>query len=123
MASVPEEKPAIKQPIFENIPDEMRRERRFCVWRFERRGTGGKRIKVPYNAVNGTRASSTDSKTWTSFQQVRQTFECGDYEGIGFFLGGGFVGVDLDDCRNPESGKIDAWAQSIMERLSAYCGR
>jgi primase-polymerase (primpol)-like protein len=27
-----------------------------------------------------------------------------------------FVGIDLDTCRNPETGEIAPWAQKIIER-------
>ena len=30
------------------------------------------------------------------------------------------VGVDLHDCRNPETGEIDDWAASIVETLDSY---
>lgn len=31
-----------------------------------------------------------------------------------------FVGVDLDGCRDPETGKTAAWAQDIIDRLDSY---
>jgi len=29
-----------------------------------------------------------------------------------------FVGIDLDDCRDPETGAISEWAQKIIGRVS-----
>ena len=31
-----------------------------------------------------------------------------------------FVGIDLDDCRNPETNSIEQWAQEIIEDLPTY---
>jgi primase-polymerase (primpol)-like protein len=36
--------------------------------------------------------------------------------GDGLHLGG----VDLDTCRNPQSGATEPWAQAIIERLGSY---
>ena len=39
------------------------------------------------------------------------------FDGIGFVLDAardGIVGVDLDGCRDPETGRIEAWATRII---------
>ncbi|RDZ39560.1 hypothetical protein C5B91_19430 [Haloferax sp. Atlit-10N] len=43
-------------------------------------------------------------------------------DGIGFVFTeeDPIVGVDLDDCRNPETGDVDDDAQDIIERLDSY---
>jgi len=35
-------------------------------------------------------------------------------------LGDGLVGIDLDHCRDPETGAIEEWAQTIIDRLRCY---
>ena len=42
--------------------------------------------------------------------------------GIGFvFLAGGpYCGVDLDDCRDPKTGKLADWAADVVRRLDSY---
>ena len=38
--------------------------------------------------------------------------------GIGFVLTGtDIAAIDIDKCRNPESGAIDAWAQDILSAI------
>jgi putative DNA primase/helicase len=41
------------------------------------------------------------------------------YDGIGFVFSDAdpFCGIDLDDCRNPETGEIVPWAQEIICRV------
>jgi hypothetical protein len=42
-------------------------------------------------------------------------------DGIGFvFNGDGIAGVDLDGCRNPETGAIAPWAQRIIDDFASY---
>lgn len=113
-----EDKPLIKEPDPQGIADELKREPRWCTWRSEPRD--GRWTKVPYNPSDGTKASSTKSETWSSFQQAVHAYDTGEYDGIGFFLGDGFVGVDLDHCRDPETGEIDSCAQNIKASLPTY---
>src|SRR5262249_53715707 len=41
-------------------------------------------------------------------------------QGVGFMFADGFAGIDLDGCRNPETGDITAWADDIIQSLDAY---
>jgi putative DNA primase/helicase len=43
--------------------------------------------------------------------------ESGDYEGVGFVFCSAdpYVGIDLDHCRDPETGEIEEWAREIIE--------
>jgi putative DNA primase/helicase len=101
------------------IPPEMVHERRWVVWKLETRQ--GQRTKVPYQSLGpSTRASSTDPKTWSDFDTAHAAVEDGKADGFGFVLGGGYAGVDLDACRDPETGAMTAEAQAIIHALSSY---
>ena len=106
------------------VPDVLRRERRWVLWGLELRK--GKLTKVPYNAGSGQRASSTDPQTWTDFESVVRAFRAsqtsapGAYNGVGFVLGDGYAGVDLDDCRDPATGELAEWAQQVVQYLNTY---
>src|SRR5215217_46815 len=102
------------------LPEELRQRHQWVVWKLEERD--GKLTKVPYIAGGGGKASSTDSLTWRSFEEVVQALETGRYNGIGFVFSSGdpFAGVDLDDCRDPETGELEEWAQKIVELLGGY---
>ncbi|HEX3640529.1 MAG TPA: hypothetical protein VHV10_04510 [Ktedonobacteraceae bacterium] len=80
----------------------------------------GKRKKPPFNPHNGKPASTDDSATWGTFDQALARYEAGGYDGIGYVCNGDIVTLDLDRCRNPETGKVEPWAQSIIDRLSPY---
>ncbi len=54
---------------------------------------GGKPTKVPYQP-NGNRASSTDKRTWSSYEEVKE--KASSFSGIGIVFDGASVGIDLD---------------------------
>ena len=88
-------------------------------WRLETRD--GKLTKVPYTPGTERRASSTDLMTWATFKEAFAAYEAGQppYDGVGFVFCGAepFVGIDLDGCRDAESGEVVTWAQSIISRV------
>ena len=43
-----------------------------------------------------------------------------EHDGLGFLLGDGWAGVDLDKCRDPESGALTQWALDIVARFDSY---
>jgi putative DNA primase/helicase len=40
--------------------------------------------------------------------------------GFVFCSGDPYVGIDLDDCVDPETGQIELWALQIIEELDSY---
>ena len=66
------------------------------------------------------RASSTDPSTWRSFEVALVAYLKGEADGIGFVLGEGYVGTDLDHCVDPVTGGIEGWAQEILDLLKLY---
>jgi hypothetical protein len=100
------------------IPEALSDGKRWLLWREEVRK--GKPTKVPYCPDGRGRASSTDPDTWGSLDEARSTFTRGGFDGIGIALGNGLAGVDLDDCRVPETGEIAEWAQEIIDQLNSY---
>jgi len=92
----------------ENIPDQLTERPQWVCWRREMRD--GKLTKVPYAPGTERRASTTELMTWATFEQALAAYEAGEppYEGIGFVFCNAdpFVGVDLDDCLDPDSGEV-----------------
>jgi primase-polymerase (primpol)-like protein len=108
------------QDLLGNIPEELRRRPQWIVWKLEERD--GEPTKIPYIAGGVGRAKSTDMLTWRSFEEAVQALESGRYDGVGFVFCSGdpFAGVDLDKCRNPETGELEEWADEIVEAFGGY---
>lgn len=80
----------------------------------------GKPTKLPINPDSGEPASCADPSTWGTYEQAVERYKRGGVDGVGFQLGGGFVGTDLDHCRNQDTGALAQWAQPIIRRLDTY---
>jgi putative DNA primase/helicase len=110
---------AVDPPTIENIPGQLTERPQWVCWRLETRD--GKPTKVPYTPGTERRASSTDLMTWSTFDQALAAYKAGEppYDGIGFVFCNAdpFVGVDLDDCFDTESGEVSRWAQKIINRV------
>jgi putative DNA primase/helicase len=107
----------------ENIPRDLQNTPRWVLWRLEPRTKKDGSVKwdkVPYS-LNGFRASTTNQSHWSSFEQVKTAFLLDDYDGIGIVINGkDFQGIDLDDCRNPETGELNEFAKNIMSKIPGY---
>jgi primase-polymerase (primpol)-like protein len=114
------ESTAVNAPIIENIPEELTERPQWVCWRLEERK--GKMTKVPYTPGTLRRASSTDLMSWRTFSEAVAASEAGEppYDGIGYVFCSGdpFVGIDLDSCRDPETGAVAEWAQEIIDDAS-----
>lgn len=106
-------------PIVENIPEELTERPQWVNWRLQMRK--GEQTKVPYTPGTLRRASSTDLMTWRTFSEALEAYERSEppYDGIGYVLCSAdpFVGIDIDKCRDPESGEIAPWAKKIISRV------
>ena len=104
----------------EGIPAEMKTYPAWVCWRYEERD--GKPTKVPYTPGTGRRASTTDLRTWRTFEEAVEDLQRRGFDGVGFVLSTGdpFVGLDLDNCRNPETGELEGWAGEIVAASEGY---
>lgn len=100
------------------IPQSLRAIPRWLLWRYTLRN--GKYIKMPLTVFN--RAASTNKQeTWTTFEDVKQAFLGKDYSGLGLVIDGSdFCGIDLDDCRDPDTGELSNLAKEVLERVQGY---
>ena len=106
-----------------NIPDELKQYQQWVVWK-ARQKDNGKIDKPPFDAKSGRSASHSNNKTWATFKQAMNTYanSNGTYAGIGYVFckNDPYCGIDLDNCRDPETGKIAAWAEGILKKLDSY---
>ncbi len=114
----------------ENVPDELRARRQWVLWKLKRRkdkNTGERRWdKVPYMA-DGAPASHSDLMTWSSFEEATEALytESSGFRGVGFVFSSAdpYTGVDLDECRDPETGELEQWASQVLHKLDGYAER
>ncbi|MDQ6876270.1 MAG: hypothetical protein M3082_00955, partial [Candidatus Dormibacteraeota bacterium] len=101
--------------------EELKGFRHWVGWKIEP-GKDGKPTKVPYVANNGRKAKTNNPATWTRFASAAPAYKGAGHNGLGFVvaLDDPFCGIDLDHCRNPETGAIDEWAKEIIERFNSY---
>jgi len=104
-----------------SIPSVMKERTQWICWREETRS--GELTKVPIGTSGGF-ASTTDSSTWSSFDAAREAHEGDqiDTDGLGFVFdeASTLMGVDLDDCRDPETGEPTDEAQQIIDDLDSW---
>ena len=95
---------------FNDIPSDLRTLPQWVCWKLEL--VENRLTKVPYNP-SGSSASSTDPKTWGTFEQCLAAYRNGnEFSGVGFVFtdGNGLTGIDLDDHRDPKTGELDEFA-------------
>jgi hypothetical protein len=101
----------------EKIPASLKAERRWVCWNYAIRE--GKPTKAPINARTGRKAASTRPSTLSTFDEAVSSFRTHGYAGVGYVLGDGWAGVDVDGCIDPKAAIAPA-AQEIISALSTY---
>ena len=125
---------------YDAIPSELKAISQWVCWIGEHRD--GKFNKYPVNPKTGRNASHSNASTWTNFTIAKAFHEqqkpvevtvnrgkkterkvTGIADGIGFVFSKDdpHVGIDLDDCRNSETGEIEPWASEFIELANTYC--
>ncbi|WP_053984891.1 phage NrS-1 polymerase family protein [Niameybacter massiliensis] len=81
---------------YNNIPDELKSINRWLCYQLEPK-EDGKFNKIPKNPHTGGNASSTNDNTWSNFDTALKATYTYGFSGLGFVLGKGVFGVDIDD--------------------------
>ncbi len=113
-----------------NVPASLLAASNWLAWNLEP-DEKGKLTKVPYAVRLQRHGSSTDPTTWGTVEQAVKRSTTGKLSGVGYVLAAatpqGYPRVsnketviDLDHCRNKETGKIDGWAQNIITQMDSY---
>lgn len=106
---------------FVNIPQELKNNASFCVWKLEKRK--GKPTKVPYNPRTGQMAKTNDAATFGDFSTAMKAYAMGGWDGIGYRVSEGIGAIDIDHCIR-EDGSLNDVAASILGIFSdAYFER
>lgn len=106
----------------EVFPQELAERRQWICWRLEPSSKGDRPNKTPYSPQANRRASSIDPATWGNLVEARAARDRYAYTGLGFVFTNDddFVGVDIDHCRNKETGALNEIATAIVAKVSTY---
>lgn len=100
----------------ENIPEALKDRAAWVCWTYQNRD--GKRTKVPKNPRSGGNAKSNDPTTWATFAEALDVLP--RFAGLGVMFADGLCGVDLDGCRDPDTGELEPWAAEVVADLDSY---
>lgn len=120
------DRPKAPRLIPDGVPDELKVRPQWILCNFtwkEANGKPGMWSKPPYRVFRDGLASTTDPMTWNTFGNARNAvLDDRRGDGVGFVLSKNdpYAGVDLDGCRDPETGEIVGWAQEIIGRFATY---
>ena len=92
----------------------------WTIWRLVET-ENGRRSKPPFMATAPQRhASSKDPHTWTMYAAAQAAVQDGAGDGVSFVLteNDELAAIDLDHCRDPDTGSIAAWAQIFLQRAT-----
>lgn len=142
MTTAPTVRPPRPEPLEvlpDHVPVELKALDQWVAWRWTWSDKRGKWDKPPLNVRTGRLASSTKSDSWVSFDAALTAHQepTNEYSGIGFVFTADdpFVGIDLDHCRDSQTGEILPWTaeqrsnrrwhappepQHIIEALDSY---
>ncbi len=78
--------------------------------------------KIPINAINGKSAKCDDPMTWSNFNIAIMGCEKYQLKGIGFMLGDGIFGVDLDNHPNKTTGELELSREEFKKLADEFIG-
>jgi hypothetical protein len=120
-------KPDIITPNYDKIPRLLKSMDHWVAWdqRIHENNDGTKRwTKVPVDVSTGSFGSSTDSSTWTDFETASAyvSDSTTDAVGLGFVASenDAIVGIDFDDCRDPNTGEIAPIVSEFVSSVDTY---
>jgi primase-polymerase (primpol)-like protein len=99
---------------------ELARREQWVAWQLETRS--GRPTKVPCSPRVAGRANVTDPTDWVSYEEAKRFQRENCLAGVGYVFSGDdpYTGVDLDDCREPNTGTLEPWADYIVRQLDSY---
>jgi hypothetical protein len=112
---------------YDTLPDipaiaRLKSRAQWVAWKYVDRG-GPKPTKPPFQAETGMPASVNEPRHWANYHQAVMRAKRSRMEGVGYVLSAddGLTGIDLDNCRDPDTGELAAWAQEIVDLAETYC--
>jgi putative DNA primase/helicase len=123
-------KPKVLTPIFDGIPAPLTKLPQWVLMRLEKPDHPGQKWKKMPCRLNGRYAAVNKPKTWSTFAEVRATYEKGGFDGIGYVFDGKigpdglcYVGCDFDNCIEINADgkhRINSDVKSLVHYLNSY---
>lgn len=98
---------------YEKIPNELKQMNRWVLYKLFWDEKRGKYTKRPFNARTGGMAQSNNASTWCDYQTAMNVVH--HYDGLGFMLGDGIFGVDIDGVNLD-----DPVVKDVITTLNSY---
>ncbi len=95
----------------------------WVIWRWTEATPGSKPDKPLFRASDPWRHASTqDPASWDSFAAAMGAVAAAEADGAGYVLRDdpAHIFLDLDNCRDPQSGALTDWAQRLVEEADSY---
>lgn len=95
------------------VPQELKELSCWVTWKGDSDGD-----KQPFISGTTDAASTNNFNHLVRFEQAISNVQAGKgYPALGFVPKPPFVGMDLDSCRNPLTGEVQAWATEFLKKL------
>lgn len=105
---------------YKNVPEELKIMKRWVCFKAETLDNGDI-TKRPYNALNGKLAKVNDDLTWSTFSVALKGMIKYNCDGIGFILGNGIFGVDLDN--HAKEGELSMSKEEFQELANEFVNK
>lgn len=120
-------KPDVLEVNYPNIPSRLKDFTQWVGWeqQIHENKDGTKRwTKVPTDIEGSGFASSTNRETWTDFSTAKDVVSStyAAEAGIGFVVTDDdpIIGIDIDDCRDPETGRFTKEVAELLSDVDTY---
>jgi hypothetical protein len=97
--------------------EDLKQRKRWVCWKLTKVPGRDKPTKVPYQP-NGRKAESDDPNTWSTYAECMAVVS--QFSGVGYVLGDGVFGVDIDECCDAVTGKFTPESREIVISLDTY---
>jgi hypothetical protein len=111
-----------KARLRRKLPAYLRSAHSWLCFKFQTAPNRDRAKKVPIDPETGQGASYKDPAAWGTLEEAIAGCARFHADGVGyaFMYWDNIVGLDLDNCRNPATGKIDQWASEIIDETNSY---
>jgi putative DNA primase/helicase len=106
----------------EGIPADLKATPQWCGWKWQWNGKDAKWDKPPFSIATRRKCNGGDLADLSDFAKAMAAHRARRFDGVGFRFrpDDPYAGIDLDGCRNPETGAIAPWAQHWIDRFATY---